>query len=331
MDMERTKPSSKIIALAIIVVAIVVASWLIKSDAQVSETNEPNITVSSAERTYAEELDSDGDGLKDWEELLWGFDPNNPDTDGDGVPDGIEKREAQSAALTRQQEFAKLLDPTGNPNWKSLSYTEQVSGLLLSNYLTFKQSGLPLTEADALAIVESIPTYELPERAAPRIYSLSDIRVSAKSDASALRAYGNAVGSVLSVPEGDNVKNEIVVLVSFMQTGNDAVFMRDVYDVVARYDYVIAEMLKIPVPVDIATEHLAAINALSLVRNTIQGFHSFTGDPFLALSVFTEYNENTTQRGKAFGALRSAFETANVTFSKTEPGYLLTHTGTPSS
>ena len=41
--------------------------------------------------------DSDGDGLKDWEEALWGTDPNNPDTDGDGILDGAEiqqKREA---------------------------------------------------------------------------------------------------------------------------------------------------------------------------------------------------------------------------------------------
>lgn len=32
--------------------------------------------------------DTDGDGLKDWEELALGTDPNNWDSDGDGVPDG---------------------------------------------------------------------------------------------------------------------------------------------------------------------------------------------------------------------------------------------------
>jgi len=41
------------------------------------------------------QLDSDNDGLKDWEEKLWGTDPNNPDTDGDGVKDGEELKQGR--------------------------------------------------------------------------------------------------------------------------------------------------------------------------------------------------------------------------------------------
>ena len=38
------------------------------------------------------EPDRDGDGLPDWEEGVWGTNPNNPDTDGDGTYDGEEVR-----------------------------------------------------------------------------------------------------------------------------------------------------------------------------------------------------------------------------------------------
>src|SRR5918912_949313 len=34
--------------------------------------------------------DSDGDGLSDRKEATMGLDPNNPDTDGDGIPDGLD-------------------------------------------------------------------------------------------------------------------------------------------------------------------------------------------------------------------------------------------------
>ncbi|MBI2639699.1 MAG: hypothetical protein HYW90_02285 [Candidatus Sungbacteria bacterium] len=34
--------------------------------------------------------DTDNDGLKDWEEKIYGTDPENADTDGDGTPDGEE-------------------------------------------------------------------------------------------------------------------------------------------------------------------------------------------------------------------------------------------------
>ena len=36
-------------------------------------------------------LDTDNDGLSDWDEInTYGTDPNNPDTDGDGLTDGVE-------------------------------------------------------------------------------------------------------------------------------------------------------------------------------------------------------------------------------------------------
>lgn len=43
--------------------------------------------------------DSDGDGLKNWEETLWGTDPNKKDTDGDGTPDGKEVKAGKDAAI----------------------------------------------------------------------------------------------------------------------------------------------------------------------------------------------------------------------------------------
>ena len=41
-------------------------------------------------RLTGDELDSDGDGLPDWFEMLIGTDPFDPDTDGDGLTDGEE-------------------------------------------------------------------------------------------------------------------------------------------------------------------------------------------------------------------------------------------------
>lgn len=46
------------------------------------------IAVNDVKDLYAG--DTDGDGLKDWEEVLWKTDPNNSDTNGNGIPDGEE-------------------------------------------------------------------------------------------------------------------------------------------------------------------------------------------------------------------------------------------------
>lgn len=49
-------------------------------------------------------LDTDGDGLRDWEEILWKTNPNNPDTDGDGYTDKEEISQGYDP-----------LDPESNP------------------------------------------------------------------------------------------------------------------------------------------------------------------------------------------------------------------------
>ncbi len=58
------------------------------------------------ENTFDISLDSDSDGLKDWEEALWGTDPHNPDTDGDGVSDGdfAKKQQEQNIVRPTQKE-----------------------------------------------------------------------------------------------------------------------------------------------------------------------------------------------------------------------------------
>ncbi|GMU74066.1 MAG: hypothetical protein AMXMBFR44_2650 [Candidatus Campbellbacteria bacterium] len=323
MDTTRTTPSSKIVALAIIVVAVVVASWLIKFGGKTEGVADTRFTTSDAQKTYVNETDTDGDGLKDWEESLWGFNPKNADSDGDGINDGAEKQELQAQILTQQEAFAQLLDPTQDPNWESLSYTEQVTGRLLADYLTFKQTGRALTEKDAAALVENLPTYEIPTKAAPRVYSLTELRLSNAAGEGALYAYGNEVGSVLSVPENETAPNELLVLVSFMRSGDDAVFVRDLQIVITQYNTVISELLAITVPKSIVVEHLGVINALSAVQNDLRSFYSFTEDPFLALSVFTAYNESTTQRDEAFDALRAALADEGVAYPETEPGYVL--------
>lgn len=83
--------------------------WLIGGSVHtplVSETE----TASTSPYTRPSLPDSDGDGLKDWEELLWGTDIHNPDSDGDGMNDGDEVNAARNPKEAGDMSLVSPLD-----------------------------------------------------------------------------------------------------------------------------------------------------------------------------------------------------------------------------
>jgi hypothetical protein len=96
-------------------------------------------------------LDSDSDGLKDWEEILWGFDINNPDTDGDGILDGKEikneiKNEESKINNLSKIEYKELVDPKIKYNQSKVTSIENNLELPNPNKTTTNKEGEPVQD-----------------------------------------------------------------------------------------------------------------------------------------------------------------------------------------
>lgn len=61
-------------------------------------------------------LDSDGDGLRDWEEFLWKTDPDNQDSNSDGIFDGAEIERSREIVFQEQVNFQKTKKPQSYPS-----------------------------------------------------------------------------------------------------------------------------------------------------------------------------------------------------------------------
>ena len=87
------------------------------------------------------DIDSDADGLKDWEETLWKLDPKNPDTDGNGIPDAEEVKKKMAEIDSKGE-----MESSGDGAAESESYTtdtetDVLSKKLFAEYINLKQSG----------------------------------------------------------------------------------------------------------------------------------------------------------------------------------------------
>ena len=89
--MAKTKrlPSRRVIFTVLIAVVVLVVVGVGVSDEKTSSV--ANALLKNARVAVGFVFpDADGDGLSDWKERLFGTNPNNPDSDRDGVSDGVQ-------------------------------------------------------------------------------------------------------------------------------------------------------------------------------------------------------------------------------------------------
>ena len=79
--------SKRILSSVLLAIILVGGAWVLSR----GETLKIDNIGEAKKANYAiGDIDTDNDGLKDWEERLWKTSINNPDTDGDGTNDGAE-------------------------------------------------------------------------------------------------------------------------------------------------------------------------------------------------------------------------------------------------
>jgi hypothetical protein len=315
---SRFLPSKRIGALVVVVAALITSTLILRADTT-PDTKGP-VARLTAEQENFNETDTDGDGVKDWEEELWGLSAVSPDTDGDGVGDADEVE--QDRALFAELPGGFLTQAAENPD--DVTPIGLAGRVLISQFLTSKQSGVPFTEKEvegaadiALAAASTDRTY--------RTYTISDITIGATSDASSLRAYGNAIGTALTNTSDEPAQHELAVLLSFTQSEDAGQLEEEMQRVIDRYTITINGFLAMTVPSDAIALHLATVNAMERVKSDLSGMATLGSNPVAALMSLANYNDDSTLLAKGFKDLRALFEDRTIVFGPEEPAYIFTH------
>ncbi len=146
------------------------------------------------------ERDTDGDGLKDWEEALWGLDPKKPDTDGDGIIDSDEIRKIQEFLGAGNENNP---DNPANDKTKTGSLTRDV----LTIASAINQSGT-ITKESSEAITDEIAKYL--EKREEQNFTIKDITALETSTASQVKTYATSMKK--SVERTYLTKNDIQLI-----------------------------------------------------------------------------------------------------------------------
>lgn len=292
--------------------------------------------VNSPENAFASEApqlrgeaqkDGDNDGLKDWEEDLWKTDKENPDTDGDGTPDGEEVRNKRNPTKAgpddeyksvAESPLAPLIEESAAE--KNLTLTDIFARDFMSGYFALKDAGQYTDETrdkfikTLFASIDNAPTKE---------YTLADLTITQKSDVETLRNYGNEVGDVLRKFYQNASEDELRILDNAAKKGGADEFHK-LKPFAERYENFAKELSKILAPAVLDNTHLELVNSYRGIGDALSGITMMFDDPMGGTVYIKKYQNNTDLVNKAFMDLKNYFSRRGVRFNPEENGYIFT-------
>ncbi len=264
-----------------------------------SEKNEPTdeyLAVSLIDENDQYSQDSDDDGAYDWEEALWeGLDPNNPDSDGDGVLDGDYIKQKKQRAYERL--VPKEVDRV------HLSKSEQLGRSLYTALLAVQTSGEQLDEQGQEQIAENVENYISTLNLAPQLYLRDELNLVADTQVS-VKKYRTEMERLFEQYPINAKEFQIAIEESAQSnlTKED-----EIEHIQKRYEEYLQKLSVLEVPSLIAGRHIEFMNGLNQLNAVLKNFIT-ERDELISLSFLIQVEDIALQILDASSYIQRYFE-----------------------
>lgn len=268
----------------------------------------------------AAELDSDGDGLKDWEESIRGTDPQNPDTDGDGTLDGDEITFGRDPTKPGPDDRLASEDSAAYVYKPEEDVTEDVSKAFLDQYLKLREEGA-LDETTQRNLVVAIAK-RIAVDIDPIVHKEGDF-ASVADSAENRRVFGNVF--VEAALRHQDYASYISVLNAVgLALESDGVEGRKAFELAEdAHRALLDEHLRIPVPKAVSADYLVFLNFSEETLAAIPHMRKVASDPLRAMAALQRYQDKLAAATLVLKRVAAKLDPDGILFSKDEPGYQL--------
>jgi hypothetical protein len=320
-----------------IIGALVIAGVLIAGSYILSSPKPPEIlsflrpNTANAESTalllkeYAAK-DSDGDGLPDWEEALYGTDPNNPHsisptlTDGQEVAEGLIKPKFMTETPSSLTPASTL---SGQAAAAPNTLTDQFTQSLMSQFMTqsANNGGAQMSDEDVTTFAETALQNFAQNNEHQNAYTQSQLKVSGSGPA-ALRAYAAAMEQAFKIQSDaiDSNESELDYFSNAVEK-NDPSQLIQVAAIGKTYSAIGPAIMQVEVPTEAQYAHLEIANATSRLGADITDMSTMESDPLRAYLGLVQYQTDAASLATGFEDMNSVFANEHVILASGEPGY----------
>lgn len=284
---QRYLPSKKFayIAGAIFVLGFVIfLIFFMSSGGENFSLNKNGSPLQVENKNFADlvQKDSDGDGVPDWEEALWGTDKNNPATFG--MPD--------SEYIANKKKELKI---ESSVNETKLTETEKFARDFFASYSLMKSSG----GADKNAINDF--SNALGQKAVnpnlPDKYGEADAKTINSEDLASKQAYYNSVRNLFKNYQSAGLGEELSIISGQLKNSQGGDLAADssknekLISIANAYEEFAKKLMGIGVPKSLLDYHLRIANNSNNTGISVANMAKMANDPLVGLAGLSQYQK----------------------------------------
>lgn len=280
---------ARIVGACLVGVALVAGAFAInylnRLSGSGSAANPASVSTVTETRAPITVLDSDNDGLEDWQEPFLTAEPVILDDGGDYEP-GDTLTEQFSVKFMESIMLSRAFGASGQNNQE-----------LVSKSL-----------AQAQAAAQDV------------LYTERDITL-IEDSSEAVKNYANSAANIITLNDIKGLRNEMLILQDAMEK-NDPVYTEQLKQIADMYAKNRDEIRALPTPRSFQNEHLALINAFHVLAGDIATMAEVNSDPLKALIRLQNYQANAEKLGNALVAMGTKLTSYPSLFTVNDPGII---------
>ena len=249
--------------------------------------------------------DTDGDGILDWEEGLWGTDPTKKETTP-GTPDSVAINKLKSQ-MGQDQQGLPLLKGTDNQGTEKLTQTEKFSRELFATIAAANQNGITMDQAAIDALSASLAE-KIENPVVRKIFLPSDIKISEGDNTEAVRNYGDALNNIQKIYTVNYTVLDVLQEFMIDENNVNTSVLVKLGPIIVQTNKIIDVGIKTSVPKSLSTLHLNVINSLERLSENLNDIKLYDTDPILSLGAIKQYNQNATTLDSDMSNLQNAIQ-----------------------
>jgi len=295
-------PSKKfiysIITLIIIGILFFLISSLISKKSHFSATNDSKIQASKLTINDLLQKDSDGDGIPDWEEALWGTDPNNKAT-FNGVAD--------ADYIQKKKDALKIANGnTGDQNGGNLTETDKFAQEFFASLTAMKQNGQ--VDASTIKNVSTALGQQIADPTMTDKYTNQDAKIAESDGVDAQKTYYTTIEKLFETYTKNGIGDEVEImsiLANSDATGDKTKYSDQLTQIANAYQDYATQMIGVSVPQSLVTYHIAITNSANNTGIAVMNMTKVTNDPVVGLSGLSQYQKYSDNLVSAVGNLKT--------------------------